>query len=1103
MGKAASSSRRAAPLPALLCNLFQQAWAASSTGESTGRFRALQAGLAALMLLLGITTWMWHVSHDEVMQAARTRFHFEVSEAKFAIEQRLLAYEQVLRGGVGLFAASDEVERHEWRAYVETLNIDKNYSGIQGIGFSARIDPAQREAHIRKIRAEGFRGYTIRPDGEREEYTSIVYLEPFDWRNQRAFGYDMFSEPVRREAMMRAREHGVPAMSGNVTLVQETQQEVQRGFLMYLPVYKKNASLNTAEERRAALLGYVYAPFRMNDLMRGILGREKLPHIRLEIFDSSTNSPESLLYDSSADTSDARYAESLFTVSEEFESNGRKWSLRFRSLPVFDAAIDVGKARLILFGGILVSILIAAVLWSLLLNRHRARELANVNRGLQEEIAERVKLEEQLKQAKEVAESANQAKSHFLANVSHELRTPLTLILAPVEQLLGTEKPMAGWRMQLERILRNALVLLNRVNDILDFSKAEAGKFDVRWEAVDLSEVVPALAFDAAAVAERKGCSLTWHVDPALGQVCADSQHIEKILLNLVSNALKFTPEGGWVRVEAVPLDDKWFELSVSDSGIGIPADKQPLLFKRFEQVDASATRQYGGTGVGLTLVKELVELMGGSVGVQSEAGHGARFFARLPRGADRLATLTLASDATTLVRQDLNTALLRRVRFQEGSMAVAAPEPERDVASPGTTAPQVLVVDDSPDMRTYIADLLREECDVFTASDGLQAWELLQRREFDVVVSDVMMPELDGLGLTTRIKGCPSLSHLPVILVTARGGAEASASGLERGADDYLAKPFSPQELRARVRAALRMGQIQEQLREKTREAGVAMFATGILHNLGNVLNGITVTSTVLQDKLRQSKATKLTKVAQLLLQHAHDLPGFFDRDSRAQALPDFVAQLAEHLEAEHKALLKEADALRNCAEHASGVITTQRQLGSPGAELRELVSASSLVETALSLAGAAFEMQGITIERDYVYTGAVVVDRHKVLQILMNLLSNAGHALRDCLQMNKCIAVRIVCVEGRVRIAVSDSGVGIDPRHLPTLFNQGFTTKGNGHGYGLHSSANWAHELGGALSCRSNGPGRGATFTLELPVSRAEPQDIAVRSVSETAMV
>ena len=539
-------------------------------------------------------------------------------------------------------------------------------------------------------------------------------------------------------------------------------------------------------------------------------------------------------------------------------------------------------------------------------------------------------------------------------------------------------------------------------------------------------------------------------------------------------------------------VGDDGFEFAVADSGIGIPADKLPLLFERFQQIDNSATRQYGGTGIGLALVKGLVELMGGSVGVDSEPGRGSRFWARLPRGAERLATLGAESDATAEFARTATEAMLLRVRCRgDGPLPASATGTE---PAERALLPKVLIADDNPDMRAYLSELLEAECDVLTAADGEQAWALLQQHSVDVVVSDVMMPALDGLGLTARIKASETLSHVPVILATARGGNQASVTGLETGADDYIAKPFSPDELRARVRAALRMGRTQVQLREKSHESGMAMIAKGVLHNVGNILSGITVSSTVIHDRLRQVPLGKLRQVATFLQEPPTEVS-----EERMRALPAFVARLSEHLEGELEALRKEAETLRAYVHHASAVIATQQGLAGSGAQLRELVSASGLMETALQLSRPGLAMRGIEAHQAYGFMGSVSVERHKALQILSNLLSNAEHALCASPQPNKQLWLSTMRVGRSVRLTVRDNGVGIDPEHLRLVFGHGFTTKRDGHGFGLHLSANWARELGGTLTCSSDGLGHGASFTLELPAPSDDTRDAAAKRAAD----
>lgn len=330
-----------------------------------------------LAVSLLITALGWRIAAQYVEQRAHDRFQFEVDEARDRILKRMLEYEQVLRGGIALFETmGQELSREQWREYVTTLQIEKYFPGIQGIGYAQMLAPEELSEHVAAIRAEGFPDYKVQPEGERELYSAIVFLEPFDWRNQRAFGYDMFSNAVRQAAMVVARDSGQPAISGRVTLVQETDQDVQAGFLMYLPLYRAGMPAETVAQRRAALRGFVYSPFRTRDLMRGILGRES-PYLDFSIYDGTQQlSAETLLYNSTA--SGTIPERPNFSTTDVIELPGRSWSVTFHSRPLFDRSMESSQPEVIAFGGLAVDILLFLVILSIAGERQRVQHKADV-----------------------------------------------------------------------------------------------------------------------------------------------------------------------------------------------------------------------------------------------------------------------------------------------------------------------------------------------------------------------------------------------------------------------------------------------------------------------------------------------------------------------------------------------------------------------------------------------------------------------------------------------------------------------------------------------------------------------------------------------------
>ncbi|RPE81431.1 ATP-binding protein [Vulcaniibacterium tengchongense] len=431
-------------------------------------------------------------------------------------------------------------------------------------------------------------------------------------------------------------------------------------------------------------------------------------------------------------------------------------------------------------------------------------------------------LEEERRRAEALAE-LDRAKTGFFANVSHEFRTPLTLMLGPLEEMLG--RPQAscdpGDRALLEAAHRNGLRLLKLVNSLLDFSRIEAGRAQASYEPTDLAAFTADLASNFRSLCERAGLRLVVDCPPLPAPVHVDREMWEKIVLNLVSNAFKFTFEGEI----AIGLETRADAavLTVRDTGTGIPAHELPRLFERFHRIEGARGRSFEGSGIGLALVQELVRLHGGEIDATSQEGQGSAFAVSIPFGTAHLPRERLRPAralAPTAIRAHAYVEEARR--WLPDAAGSAAAQSVADsladiLAHAGAERARVLLADDNADMRDYVRRLLGARYEVEAVADGEAALAAARRRRPDLVLTDAMMPGLDGFGLLRALRGDPALKDVPVVVLSARAGEEARVEGMEEGADDYLTKPFSARELSARIDGHLALARTRRE-----REAAV-----------------------------------------------------------------------------------------------------------------------------------------------------------------------------------------------------------------------------------------------------------------------------------------
>ena len=419
----------------------------------------------------------------------------------------------------------------------------------------------------------------------------------------------------------------------------------------------------------------------------------------------------------------------------------------------------------------------------------------------------------------------DRAKTAFFSNVSHEFRTPLTLMLSPLEDLVA--KPDGGIRAENRELAvlahRNGMRLLKLVNTLLDFSRIEAGRVEAAYEAVDLSAFTAELASTFRSAMEKAGLELVVEAPPLTELIYVDREMWEKILFNLLSNAFKFT-FAGRISVRIKEHRD-YVRVDVSDTGTGIPPDAVPHLFERFYRVHGAHGRTHEGSGIGLALVHELVKLHDGMVEAASVPGEGSTFTVCIPKGTSHLPADRIRSGrklpSTALGSLPYVEEALRWLPAERNGDDAAGSDEDgiADSEAGAGAKPTILLADDNEDMRDYVERLLSSRFRVITATDGLMALEAARREKPDLILTDVMMPRLDGFALLRELRSDRALGALPVIMLSARAGEEARAEGLDAGADDYMIKPFTARELLARVGGTLAVARARREAAEREAE--------------------------------------------------------------------------------------------------------------------------------------------------------------------------------------------------------------------------------------------------------------------------------------------
>lgn len=595
--------------------------------DQTAKFPFLVLAVS-ILLTIGIT----YIFYESAKNKDSIRFTNEVNRLQLNIENKISLYVALLKGGRGFIDSNRVITRENFAEYVKSLDSEKNYTGVQGIGYAKVVSADERQVLTEKMKSEGDTDFQIFPVADKDEYAVVLYLEPLDEHNRQMVGFDLTSEVKRREALETARDTGEAVSSAKITFIQKYESAIQTGFLICLPIYRNGKLFVSAEDRRKNITGYIYSPFRASDFLNEVQDKKSASDILLKIYDGEPNA-ENLLVQTAANQNVTfqNQIDKAFSAQKEMNVAGRKWVMQYDSLPEFSAQSSLGWSPLIFILGTIFSFLLFGMTYWEASARIKLQSAAA---DLFEAERQKQNLLEKEQSARQSAEQANRTKDEFIAVVSHELRTPLNAI-AGWTRILGTEDISENTKnLALEKIDKNLRAQTQLVEELLDYSQIISGTIKFAGKEVNFSEVFENVFAEIKPSAQEK--SIEFVKDNQLNGhlILGDEDKLKIVIHNLLNNAVKFTHSSG--RIETVVLENgETIQMIVKDNGRGISNEFLPRIFDRFTQADTSSTRTSGGLGLGLTISNHIIKLHNGRIEAVSEGiGKGSIFTVTIPRHA-------------------------------------------------------------------------------------------------------------------------------------------------------------------------------------------------------------------------------------------------------------------------------------------------------------------------------------------------------------------------------------------------------------------------------------------------------------------------------------